>query len=106
MTTELPIACSLDAGGLERRLADISAIGAKALISHNKVDNRNVLRFRPSAGVKSRLRRSPKPRANVAVSSRSSLGAQDDDLVLSVSAPGEAEALADEFATLFSGVPA
>ena len=52
MSSDLPIACSLDAGELPRRLAEIGAIGRDAL---RAVDPGGVLRFESDPTTRARL---------------------------------------------------
>jgi hypothetical protein len=52
MSSDLPIACSLSADELPRRLAEIGAIGGEALRS---VEPDGVLRFRADPSIRQRL---------------------------------------------------
>jgi hypothetical protein len=49
MSTQLPIACSLGAGDLEERRAEIAALGQDALLAAEVDGNRAQLRFRPGS---------------------------------------------------------
>ena len=47
MSSDLPIACSLSAAEMPRRLAEISRVGRDGLLAARMNGNRAVLRFRP-----------------------------------------------------------
>jgi hypothetical protein len=56
--TELPIACSLDAGDLETRQAELAAIGRRSLLSVGRADGAPVvLAFKSDAETKAELER-------------------------------------------------
>lgn len=55
MTTDPPIACSLEAGDLRARLDGMAALGRYAFLDAERAPRRAVLRFAPRAGVRERL---------------------------------------------------
>lgn len=57
MRDELPIACSLDAAGLDGRLSDMAKVGRAALIDSRAGEDSAVLRFRAREGIADELGR-------------------------------------------------
>jgi hypothetical protein len=55
--TELPIACSLSAGDLEARQAELAAVGRRSLISVARAEGAAVLNFKKGPGTRSELER-------------------------------------------------
>jgi hypothetical protein len=101
MTPETPIACSLSADELPRRLAEMRAIGRKSLLS---VDPEGTLRFRADDATRRRLR------DVIAAESRCcgflGLDLREDrgGLTLTITAPEGAEPLASDLVDAFAGV--
>jgi hypothetical protein len=99
MTGDTPIACSLSAGELPARLAEIRVIGADALLG---VDDAGALRFHNDDATRTRLE------AIVAAESECcsflvfDLRAEGDELELRVTAPEGGEALADDLVRAFA----
>jgi MerR family copper efflux transcriptional regulator len=99
MNKDVPIACSLDADELPKRLAELQAIGRDALLS---VDPDGVLRFRADESIRARLE------AIVAAESRCcpflsfDLREQAGELLLWIRAPEDAEPLASDLAGAFA----
>jgi hypothetical protein len=104
MTDDTPNACSLDASELEQRLAAIAGIGASNLISRDTEGKRHVLRFRISAATRRHLENIVAAEAECCSFLNLSMGEERDGLVLSIEAPKDAQALADELALAFTGV--
>lgn len=105
MPDDSPIACSLEAGDLERRLAAIAEIGAESLISHQVEDGRHLLCFRPSAATRERLEEIVVAEAECCSFLDLALDQDAGELRLSIAAPREAQALADHLAEAFAARP-
>jgi len=93
--------CSLDPDRLERRLAEIAAIGADALISRGSEDGRHVLRFRTSEKTRRRLEAIVAAEAECCSILDLTLGESGGALTLSIAAPGNAAPLAAGLAAAF-----
>jgi hypothetical protein len=102
MTNDTPIACALGAGELKQRLATIAAIGADSLLSHDVEDGDHLLRFRASAETRQRLEEIVAAEAKCCSFLDLSLSDERGELILSITAPQEAQALAGELAAAFS----
>lgn len=102
MTDEDPVACSLDAGALEQRLAAIAEIGADSLISRHAEDGRHMLRFRADTATRNRLEEIVAAEAECCSFLDLSLDQEADGLVLSIATPRDAQALADGLAGAFA----
>lgn len=98
MTSDTPIACSLNAEELPRRLAEIRAIGADALVG---VDGAGTLRFRNDEATRSRLEAIVTAESECCAFLAFDLRATDDELELRITAPEGAEGIADELAEAF-----
>jgi hypothetical protein len=103
MTEETPVACSLSAGDLEQRLAAIAAIGADSLISSEIDGDRHLLRFRSSEPARRRLEEIVAAEAECCSFLDLSLAEEEGELTLSIAAPGDGRAVADELARAFAG---
>jgi hypothetical protein len=101
MPQELPIACSLGAGNLERRLATIGEIGAKSLIEQRKEGATYLLRFRSDPETRERLEAIIEAEKQCCAFLDLSLEGSGDNLILSVTAPEAGQATADGFAMAF-----
>jgi len=99
MNPDTPIACSLSADELPKRLAEIGAIGKDALMS---VSPDGTLRFRADAATRDRLE------AIIAAESRCcsflsfDLSEDAGELALTIVAPDGAEPIATELAAAFT----
>jgi hypothetical protein len=102
MTNDTPVACSLGADELKQRLAVIAEIGADSLISRDIEGDRHLLRFRANAAARRRLEGIIAAEAECCSFLDLSLSEEEGELVLSIAAPKDAQALADEFARAFS----
>lgn len=98
-----PVACSLDASGLERRLAAIGEVGARSLVSHAVDGDSHLLRFQAGSATRRRLEEIAAAEAECCPFLDLSLSEEGDELVLSISAPEEALAVAAQLAEAFSG---
>lgn len=103
---ELPVVCSLGAGDLQERLAEIAAIGADALIDRSSADGTHVLRFRADPESLRRLDRIVKAEAECCAFLDLSLREDKGDLVLSIAAPGAGQETADALAAAFGDAQA
>jgi hypothetical protein len=101
MTDDTPIACSLNASQLEQRLAEIAAVGSASLISHTREGDRHLLRFRDDATTRQRLEAIAAAEAECCSFLELLLSEDAGELVLSIGAPEEAEAVAAELAAAF-----
>ena len=106
MTDDPPIACSLGTGELEQRLAAIAEVGAGSLISRDVEDGRHLLRFRAGAATRTQLEGIVAAEARCCPFLDLSLADEGEELVLSIAAPEEAQALADDLAGAFAGAAA
>jgi hypothetical protein len=97
------VACSLGAGELGQRLAAIAALGADSLLARGVEGNRHVLRFRPDASTRRRLEAIVAAEARCCAFLDLSLREHGGELVLSISAPEDAQAFADGLAEVFYG---
>ncbi len=106
MTEALSIACSLSADDLKQRLAAIAKIGEESLIDRATEDGRQVLRFRSDAGTRKRLGEIVAAEAECCSFLDLSLEERGRELILSVAAPQNGQAVADELAAAFAGASA
>lgn len=102
MTDDKPVACSLDAGELEGRLAAIAAVGGDSLISHQIEDDKHWMRFRADASTRRRLDEIVAAEVECCSFLDLSLAEEDGALLLSISAPEQGQPIADELAAAFS----
>lgn len=101
MTEETPIACSLSPDDLEQRLMDIAEVGASSLTSREVDGNRHLLRFRADAESRRGLEEIVAAEAECCAFLDLALSEDDGELVLSIAAPEDAQALADRLAAAF-----
>jgi hypothetical protein len=104
MTDDTPIACSLGAGELEQRLVLIAEIGTEHLISHEVEGGRHLLRFRAGGATRTQLEEIVAAEARCCSFLDLLLVDEGRELVLSINAPEEAQALAAGLADAFGGV--
>ncbi len=98
-----PIACSLTAAEMPKRLAEMAAIGQSSLLSVDTLDARAVLRFRAGAEMRERLEAIVVAEAQCCAFLCMELRDEDDTLVLSVQAPEGAEPVMGDLVAAFSG---
>jgi hypothetical protein len=103
MTEGKPVACSLDSSELERRLAAIGAVGAEGLIARDVVEGQHRLRFRSNAATRKRLEGIVAAEAECCAFLDISLTEAGGELLLSIAAPEDGQAVADELAGAFAG---
>ncbi len=104
MTDSQPVACSLGADDLQQRLAEIAAVGGDSLIGRRLADGRHVLRFRADAATRARLDEIVAAEADCCSFLDLALVDSDGELVLAISAPDDAQPVADDLALAFAGV--
>lgn len=102
MANDIPIACSLGAGELQQRLAAIAEVGASSLLSRAMHDESHLLRFRPDPGTRRQLEGIIAAEADCCAFLNLSLHEDEGALVMSITAPKDAQALADGLADAFS----
>jgi hypothetical protein len=103
MTKDLPMVCSLDRGELRQRLAEIAAVGAESLIDRSVDGDRHLLRFRSNPIAYRQLEGIVAAEAKCCSFLDLSLARQDDEIVLSIAAPEDAQALAAGLSAAFAG---
>lgn len=103
MTEATPIACSLAASDLRRRLSEIAAIGAESLLERRDEGDRRLLRFRADAGTRRRLEAVVAAEGECCSFLELSLKEQGRELVLSIGAPEDGRGAADALAAAFVG---
>jgi hypothetical protein len=100
MTPETPIACSLGADELPRRLAEMRAIGRESLLS---VGPEGTLRFRADDATRRRLRDVIAAESRCCAFLGFELREDLDGLTLTITAPEGAERLASDLVDAFAG---
>ena len=99
MTPDTPIACSLSTEDLPVRLAEIRAIGADALLG---VDDSGALRFRNDEATRTRLEAFVAAESECCSFLGFDLRPEGDSLELRITAPEDAQALADDLVRAFA----
>ncbi|MGI8802414.1 MAG: hypothetical protein ACR2KV_09615 [Solirubrobacteraceae bacterium] len=102
---ELPIACSLSASDLTRRLANIAELGRDALVDARTDATRAELRFAVAAGVRERVTAVVAAESECCAFLRMRVIDEADTVVLIVEAPAGAEPVLAEFVSAFRGAP-
>jgi hypothetical protein len=97
--TDLPIACSLGADELPKRLAEIRAVGADALIAAEP-DGR--LRFRGDPRTRARLEAIVAAERDCCAFLTFDLGEDRGELTLSIAGPPDAEPVARDLRAAFA----
>jgi hypothetical protein len=106
MPAQLPIACSLSAAALSRRLAEMQDLGRCALLGVERTTTTAVLRFRPGREAHERLTAIVAAEADCCAFLDMTVSqSHDDALVLSVSAPPDAAPVLDELVAAFAATP-
>jgi hypothetical protein len=106
MTNPDPIACSLDSGELEARLATFRDVGRSALISHETRGNRHLLRFRNAHGTRAGLEEIVEAERRCCPFLGLELQQEGEEIVLSIEAPTAAEPTASGLVAAFTGASA
>jgi hypothetical protein len=97
-----PIACTLSASALPRRLEEIAALGAAALIAHEEAGGIHTLRFRRDEETRHQLEQLVDAEASCCSFLDLTIDDRDGELILTVDAPAEGRPVADELARAFS----
>ena len=101
MTEKARIACSLDAADMQERLVEIAAVGAASLSRRERTGDRHRLRFRPDPGTRKRLEAIVAAEAACCPFLEIEMEVRGDELLLTLAAPEEGEAVADALAAAF-----
>lgn len=101
----LPIACSLGADDLRRRLDEIAALGAKSLISRDTDGYGHFLRFRSDPATRRHLETIIAAESKCCAFLDLDLAEAGEELALRISAPADGAPVARELALAF-GEPA
>ena len=104
MTTDDPVACSLGTADLEQRLAALAAVGTDSLIAREVRDGRHLLRFRGDSDTRRQLEEIVAAEAQCCAFLDLSLSDEDGELLFSIVAPNDAQAVADGLAAAFGSV--
>lgn len=99
MTTDTPVACSLSAEEMPKRLAEMRAIGNDALLS---VTPEGTLRFRADQSTRDRLEAIIAAESQCCAFLRFDLSEESDELTLIITAPEGAERLALDLVNAFA----
>ncbi len=102
MAKELPVVCSLEAGDLRARLAEIGEVGAESLIERRTTGGRHLLRFRADARTRERIERIVAAEKECCAFLDLSLARGCCDLILTVGAPEGGQETAAAFALAFA----
>jgi len=97
-----PVACSLGANDLQRRLDEIAAVGAASLIARDTEDGVHRLRFRSDPRTHHRLEEIIAAEAECCSFLDLELTEHGDELVLTLTAPGAGQDVADGLAVAFA----
>jgi hypothetical protein len=103
MSNRLPIACSLGAGDLEIRVAEIRALGSDGLLGVVEGEGRAVLRFRPDPQIRSRLEAVVAAESDCCAFLDFQLAHGHDATELTISAPDGGAEVVGELAAAFAG---
>jgi MerR family copper efflux transcriptional regulator len=103
MTEPKPIACSLGASDLRRRLDKIASLGGESLIASEARGETRLLRFRRAEETRRRLAEIVAAEAECCPFLDLDLHERDGELVLTVAAREDGQVLADELASAFMG---
>jgi hypothetical protein len=103
MTKPKPIACSLGASDLRQRLDKIAALGSDSLIASEVGDGARLLRFRHDEETRRRLAEIVAAEAECCSFLDLDVSECNGELVLTLIAPDDGQALAGELAAAFAG---
>ena len=104
MSTDLPVVCSLGVADFEQRIAAIAALGAESLVTRAERGGRHLLRFRGDAATRGQLEQIVAAEKECCGFLELSLSRFPDETILSISAPQDAQLVADGLAAAF-GAP-
>jgi hypothetical protein len=103
MTTEPPIACSLNATELPIRLAAMADLGRDALLEAHTEERRAVLRFAAAPGVHERVADIAAAESECCAFLTMRMSASSGEVELSITAPEGAEPVLEELVSAFRG---
>ena len=106
MTEGPPIACSLGASDLRKRLNVIAEVGAESLIERTVDREGHLLRFRSNPRTRGRLEAIVAAETKCCSFLDLKLEERSGELILLVRAPHDGQPIADELAAAFARVPA
>ena len=102
MTEARPIACSLEAAALQARLNEIAEAGGSYLLESSRDGSRHLLRFLASDGARRRLEAIVAAETQCCSFLDLKLEERNGELQLTIAAPAEGQAVADELAATFA----
>ncbi len=100
-----PIACSLGAGELRRRLEEIAAVGADSLKSRSSDGEATTLRFRSDPTTLRRLREIVAAEEQCCAFLDFDLRSDGEELILTIAAPPAGRPVAEQLADAFANDP-
>lgn len=104
--TEMPIACTLTADEMPKRLAEMQAIGRRALLDTNLAGNHAVLSFGQDGGARKQLEAIVVSESQCCAFLSMTLTDRDDAIELTITAPDGAEPVLAELVAAFTARPA
>jgi hypothetical protein len=106
MSKSLPIACTLSAGDLASRVAELRALGGDGLVSVTEAPGRAELRFRPGEDIRLRVEAAAAAEAECCAFLDFRVDGGAHETVLTIAAPnGGAEAISQLVAAFAGGEP-
>jgi hypothetical protein len=105
MSTELPIACSLSAGDLQVRQAQIAELGRNALVSATVDGRRADLHFKGGAAVRERVERFVAAESECCAFLAMHVEDAPDEVRATIDAPDGAEPVLEELVAAFRSAP-
>jgi hypothetical protein len=105
MSTELPIACSLTAGELHVRRAQIADLGRDALVEARVEASHADLRFKGGAAVRERVERVVAAESECCPFLTMAVEETPSEVRLTIDAPDGAEPVLEELAAAFRSAP-
>ena len=101
MPAEPPIACSLSAAELPKRLAEIRAVGRSSLLSAESAGLRAVLRFAATPDTRAQLAAIVAAEQECCAFLAMDLRDEADSIALTIDAPADAQPVLDELVAAF-----
>jgi hypothetical protein len=103
MPADPPVACSLTAAEMPKRLAEMASIGDSSLITARRADALAVLRFRAAADTRERLEAVVAAESECCAFLSMELREEPNALELRIAAPDGAEPVIDQLVAAFTG---
>lgn len=103
MAEELPIACTLTGVEYPRRLAEMSALGAAALLDSELTTSRALLRFSTGPGTRSRIDAIVEAEARCCAFLEMTVTDEPGSIVLTIEGPRDAALVVSELHDAFRG---